>query len=314
MDTSKAVEGYLLDRQAGGYSSGTVRLYRMYLGILCNFLGDPPVAEIELADLQRFMAYLQNGYKPRRPSGETQPLSPSAVSNHWKAIRSFFTWCEAALEIKRPDQRLAHPPMKDPEILPLTENDIRKLLKACEKVTVAASDTRSSYTVKRPTANRDKALLLLFLDTGLRVSEVCRLRVEDLNQETGEILVAPFGSGQKTKPRTAYLGRVALRAMWLYMARRTNIVPKDRLFEMDTDTIRLLFKRLGERAGVNDVHPHRLRHTFAITYLRNGGDVYSLKYLLGHSTLDMVERYLHLTEADAGNAHRRASPADNWRL
>ena len=81
MDTSKAVEGYLLDRQAGGYSSGTVRLYRMYLGILCNFLGDPPVAEIELADLQRFMAYLQNGYKPRRPSGDTKPLSPSAVGS-----------------------------------------------------------------------------------------------------------------------------------------------------------------------------------------------------------------------------------------
>jgi integrase/recombinase XerD len=312
MQISKAIEGFLLDRQASGYSSGTIRLYRIYLGILRDFLGDPPVDEIKLTDLQRFMAHLQNDYKPRRPSGDTSLLSPSAVSNHWKAIRSFFTWCEAALEIKRPDLRLAHPPKKDPEILPLTENDIRKLLKACEKNVI--STDRRSYTTKRTTANRDKALLLLFLDTGLRVSEVCRLRVEDLNQETGEILVAPHGSGQKTKPRTAYLGRVALRAMWLYLAKRPNLVKKDKLFEMDEDSIRTMFKRLGERAGVNDVHPHRFRHTFAITYLRNGGDVYSLKYLLGHSTLVMVERYLHLTNADAENAHRKASPADNWRL
>ena len=65
---------------------------------------------------------------------------------------------------------------------------------------------------------------------------------------------------------------------------------------------------------MNNVHPHRLRHTFAITYLRNGGDVYSLKYLLGHSSLKMVEHYLHLTGTDASNAHRKASPADNWRL
>ena len=178
----------------------------------------------------------------------------------------------------------------------------------------SGTDGRHPYQMKRPTANRDKASLLLFLDTGLRVSEACRLRVEDLNQETGEILVAPHGSGQKTKPRTAYLGKVAQRAMWLYLAKRPNLVKKDRLFEMDGDTIRSLLRRLGERAGVNDVHPHRLRHTFAITYLRNGGDVYSLKYLLGHSSLKMVEHYLHLTGTDASNAHRKASPADNWRL
>jgi len=136
-----------------------------------------------------------------------------------------------------------HPPKQDPEILPLTEDDIRKLLKGCEKNVI--STERRSYTTKRPTANRDKALLLLFLDTDLRVSEVCRLRVEDLNQETGEILVAPHGSGQKTKPRTAYLGRVALRAMWLYIAKRPNLVKKDKLFEMDEDSIRSLFKCLN---------------------------------------------------------------------
>jgi site-specific recombinase XerD len=103
---------------------------------------------------------------------------------------------------------------------------------------------------------------------------------------------------------------------WLYLAKRPNTVPKDKLFELDAESIRSLFKRLGERAVVNNVqpHPHRLRHTFAITYLRIGGDIYSLKYLLGHSTLVMVERHLHLTAADASNAHRRASPANNWRL
>jgi len=316
METSKAIEGFLLDRQAGGYSRGTVRLYRLCLGMLCDYLGDPPVGEVDLEDLQRFLYYLQTSYVPRRlgKDPDKSPLSPAAVSNHWKAIRSFFSWCEEALGLKRPDLRLVHPPKKDPEILPFTENDIRKLLKACEKTTEASTDRRTPYTMKRPTADRDKALLLLFLDTGLRVSEVCRLRIEDLNQETGEILVAPFGSGQKTKPRMAYLGRVAMRAMWLYLAKRPNTVKKDKLFEIDAETIRSLFRRLGERAGVNDVHPHRLRHTFAITYLRNGGDVYSLKYLLGHSSLDMVERYLHLTAADASNAHRRASPAYNWRL
>ena len=83
---------------------------------------------------------------------------------------------------------------------------------------------------------------------------------------------------------------------------------------MGENTIRHLLRNLGERANVKDVHPHRFRHTFSIEFLRNGGDVYSLQRLLGHSTLPMCLRYLALAQADIEKAHRRASPADNWRL
>jgi integrase len=72
--------------------------------------------------------------------------------------------------------------------------------------------------------------------------------------------------------------------------------------------------RLGEVAGVPDVKAHRFRHTFAITYLRNDGDIFTLQKILGHTSLDMVYRYLHITQHDAAKAHRRASPADNWQL
>ncbi len=75
-----------------------------------------------------------------------------------------------------------------------------------------------------------------------------------------------------------------------------------------------LVRRLGEKAGVPHCHPHRFRHTFAVNFLRNGGNVYALQMALGHTTLEMVEAYLKLAQADLEAAHRQASPAANWRL
>ena len=83
---------------------------------------------------------------------------------------------------------------------------------------------------------------------------------------------------------------------------------------MNKNALRLIMARLGKKSGVKNCHPHRFRHTFAITYLRSGGDLFTLQSLLGHSTLDMVQHYARIAEIDVEQAHRRASPADNWRL
>ena len=72
----------------------------------------------------------------------------------------------------------------------------------------------------------------------------------------------------------------------------------------------------GARAGIEGVRcsPHTLRHSFAVSFLRNGGNVYVLQKIMGHTTLDTLKRYVNLAERDCAEAHRSASPADRLRL
>ena len=70
----------------------------------------------------------------------------------------------------------------------------------------------------------------------------------------------------------------------------------------------------SKRAGVPGAHLHRLGHTFAITFLRNGGNVLALQTILGHESLDMVKRYLKIAQTDLQKAHQDASPVMNWPL
>jgi integrase/recombinase XerD len=126
--------------------------------------------------------------------------------------------------------------------------------------------------------------------------------------------------GKGTKERQVQFSARTGQAIWRYLASRPDAGPTDPLFAtqdgypMDRDNLRHVIERIGERAKIDDVHPHRFRHTFAIQFLRNGGDPFTLQMLLGHSTMDMVKRYLALAQTDLEAAHRKASPVDHWRL
>jgi integrase/recombinase XerD len=199
-------------------------------------------------------------------------------------------------------------------VAPFSEDDIRKILTACDYTKEFKRENTKTYKLKRKTAIRDRALIMILLDTGIRVGELTRLKIEDVDLTTGACLIAPYETGRKTKPRTVYLGKASRRTLWLYLAKRDDYRQDDPLIPLGTDPIRLLLKGIEERSGVKNIHPHRFRHTFAIQYLRNKGDVFTLQRLLGHATLSMVQHYLALVDADSADTHRRASPVDNMKL
>lgn len=303
---SQAVEGFLLARLADGYSPSTIAQYGWGLKMVTNQI-TKSLKDVTTDDLRRVMATVQ--------AGELSPVSKFHV---WKAIRAFYKWASAEGLSGRPDIPLTQPKFQLPEILPFTADEIKTLLKACDKTTPSAGK-RKSFTMNRPQALRDKAIILTLLDTGVRASELCRLRVQDVDLTQGILSINPYRSGLKSRPRVIPIGQNTRKAIWRYWASReqkTNdpAFSTDENRPLDRGSLLHLIVRLGKRASINNTHPHRFRHTFAIMFLRNGGDVFTLQRLLGHSSLEMVRHYLTLASSDDENAHRRASPVDNWKL
>jgi len=238
------------------------------------------------------------------------------VKNAHTGLSAFFTWLERDYNIPHAIRgHIPSPKANPPEIIPLTKRDMRDLLSACNR---NAPNRHSPSGQLRSTRFRDRAIVLFLVDTGVRASELCDLNIGDMDKETGAVQVR---HGKGDKPRTVYIGAVTREAIWCYLSKRKLKDVDDPLFAttkrgpMDRNALRKMLVSAGKRAEITErVTPHRLRHTFAITYLRNGGDIFTLQRILGHSTLDMVWRYLAIAQVDLASAHRKASPADNWRL
>lgn len=306
MILSNALEGLTLSAGAEGRSPHTIIVYQYGINKLIQFLGDADIESLTRLDLDRFFNHLRN---------ETA-LSESSIAAVWRAVRVLYKWAEKDLKCKRPDADIPRPKPPDKQILPFTQDECRALIKACEQTRQATG--KMPYVMHRMTADRDRAILLTFLDTGMRVSELARLKIGNLDMHTGEIRIEPYKSGLKSRGRSVYLSGPARSAIWRYLSKQDH-TETEPLFRsnnqsMNRDSLYKLLRRLGQRAGKRDVHPHRFRHTFAIQYLRNGGDVFTLQILLGHASWKMVRRYLDIAQSDCEQAHKRASPVENWKL
>jgi integrase/recombinase XerD len=324
---SQAIEGYLLDARARQLSPRTITDYLYIFHRFQDHVGDVSIASIEPNDVRRFLADLRSrrvapdGIAPRPP----RVLSKKTVRNHYIALASLWTWATSEdIADRHVVRAIDPPPIEKPAIEPFSKTDVELLLEACDYSRPYTRPGKRECAHSRPTADRDRALILLLLDTGARASEVCAeprkgapgLLMGDLDQRNGHITVM----GKGDKGRILPISAPTAKAIWRYLTARPDALPSAPLFlssrggPFATSGLLCLIRRLGDRAGVSNAHPHRFRHTFAINFLRNGGNALELQRLLGHSTLEMVNRYVALAQVDLDRAHLRASPVANWRL
>jgi site-specific recombinase XerD len=304
-DLKSLIQGYILNCKCEGKSTATLSIYATVLrnfSWYCTKNEYPVIQRLTAIHIRHFLWYLasESNRWGSNNAAAKKPASLTTIHDYYRALKTFFNWLERDQLIFDNPFNYIKPPKTDRKVIEaLTSFEINRLFSGCSG--------NNSLDI------RNKAILSLFLDTGLRVSELANLTLEDIDMDSGAILIR---HGKGGKQRIVHIGSRAQKALWKYITiyRRTE---SKRLFinrngePLDVIGVKALMKRLGDRAVVK-VHPHKLRHTFAISYLRAGGDVFSLQYLLGHTTLQMTQRYLQsLNAEDAVAAHRKFSPLDN---
>jgi integrase/recombinase XerD len=233
----------------------------------------------------------------------TKPLRPASAKFYYARLHTFFAFCveEEAIPVS-PMAKLKAPIVRQDQIQPFTQEQQQSLLAAARKS-------------RHP--KRDEALILFLLDTGARVSEACALRVKDLDLTGRRCQVR----GKGDKDRTICFGGVTMMAVWAYLKDEPR-EPDVPLLLSDRGTragealtrsgVLQIFKRLGKAAKIESTRcsPHSARNTFAVSFLKAGGSLFSLQQLLGHCDLAMTRRYVALAEADVEAQHRQFSPMD----
>jgi len=305
-------QGYRLCARTEGKSENTIRIANTALTTLKGFLVSreypTDVTEIGVNELREFILHLQRVRAfEHHPYTEPQRkgLSGHAINTYLRSIRAFWSWLvREEMIMSNPFSKVKVPKPPKKIIATFSEKQLNAIFKSINTAT--------------PAGFRDWAMILMLLDTGLRASELVGLTMNSVNLEDGMVKV--FGKGRKERivPFGAKVQRILWKYLQKYRPQQTNpLCPT--LFltvagnPITTDRLRTIIEKYARRTGVEGVRcsPHTFRHTFAISYLRNGGDVFSLQRILGHSSLEIVRIYVNMGEADIKNCHRRFSPADN---
>lgn len=294
MTISKAFELFLIEQRFRDNSPRTLEWYIDNISSFLSWLGSDDIEQLNSVNYKLYCSYLLHDYSRRG-----KKLSSSSVNCYIRAVRAFYNYCIDEEYIPDISRKLRTNRIYKPQKIPLSDEEIIQLLhcfgsSGCEL--------------------RNKCWVALMLDSGLRRGEVIGLRLRDFNIDDHYLSV--IGKGRKH--RFVPLGDLSYKCIMSYIAEfRHGISSQDYIFvdrfgnPCCDNTIKQVFQKLKRRSGIDRLHPHLLRHTFATNYLLDGGDLETLRIILGHSDIKITQNYLHIAQSLQAITARHNSHLDS---
>lgn len=296
LNVATLMEYFYVSGESRNLSEKTQEFYRKKLCFFVSAYGDCPADSLTVHQLRGLVATLQRERK----------WAVGQVNHFITAVKVFFNYLiDEELIEHNPATRLAKLKVERHLLEVLTREDVQAVLNVIPN---------NSFV-----GTRDRTMILLLLDTGIRCAELMSLTVDSVH--LGSLTIEVFGKGRKGRcvPISPVLARVLIK----YLAARAKVVD-------DSQQSALWISQRGaalsyyylphtfpqyEKAArlTKHLHPHAFRHLFATEFLRNGGHPGQLQVILGHTSPTMTARYTHLTDTDAARDHRTASPLSHWR-
>ncbi len=300
---------YRMSLEAANRSPRTIEWYmdilqHFFLGYLGSRNIIKPINEIGREEVRTYVKHLQGSKRWPNKTHSTKDygkLSPFTIQGKVRALKAFWSWLFREEHIKsNPLADYGLPSVPQNLIVVLEKEQIKILLNTIDKYT--------------PVGSRNYCILLLLIDTGLRISELTCIKLIDINFTQSYVKVV--GKGQKERMVPFY--SLTRKELTKYINRyRPNLCSIDSSYLFPTkdgdnisvNSVQQMIKRLAITAGLNiKCHPHIFRHTCATMFLARGGSPVILKEIMGHESFQTTQKYIHLQPEDLRKQHMRYSP------
>ena len=296
-------------------SPKTISWYNDILNRYFSFLESnnllKPIGELGTHELKAYLSQLKSSSKwenKQDTKGNKGKLSPYSIQGHVRAIKAFWGWLFKEEYIKdSPLARFPLPKVPNQLINTLTEDNLGLLFSSIDKY--------------KPVGMKYFCILLILLDSLVRISELVNIKLQDINSDYGSILITGKGQKQRIVPVSKTTRKEIVRYInqsrpQICLCDSPYLFPNVSGEHISINSVQQFLRRLAAKVGLADVKvsPHIFRHTAATVSLTKGANVLVLKEILGHTSLMTTQRYVHLMPQDLQRQHEVFSPVENMSI